>query len=394
MKKIFTLFTAALIGLCAYAQSCPTRMEMHLLNGEDPANVTFEFELAQNNSLNLAGFSFFVNVPFTMVDGEAVSVEYGDNGFMWKKALGNKYVTAQGYAPYILERLEEFLGVEPGTYTDEEKESMLGDLIDNISHVQSGTNQLIFFQTFKTNSCRFYPNHAGKVGMGKMDMSQLADGEYVFVIENNDYAVFSYSGGDEPSSLHFDDPVIMTLVKANGVVTEGNNTPEPPVEYSEFYVVGTFNGWNQTEEGGRIELVENADGTQYIGEVQLEDGAEFKIITPVEDGWKWFGGVDENQVGYFEINDNLLDQPIELIDGSNFKVVGDGKYTITVMQPATPEGRAVAEPLVMTVSKEATGISTIETDKADNRIFDLQGRELKSVPENGVYIQNGKKYVK
>ena len=367
---------------------------MHLLNGEDPANVTFEFELAQNNSLNLAGFSFFVNVPFTMVDGEAVSVEYGDNGFMWKKALGNKYVTAQGYAPYILERLEEFLGVEPGTYTDEEKESMLGDLIDNISHVQSGTNQLIFFQTFKTNSCRFYPNHAGKVGMGKMDMSQLADGEYVFVIENNDYAVFSYSGGDEPSSLHFDDPVIMTLVKANGVVTEGNNTPEPPVEYSEFYVVGTFNGWNQTEEGGRIELVENADGTQYIGEVQLEDGAEFKIITPVEDGWKWFGGVDENQVGYFEINDNLLDQPIELIDGSNFKVVGDGKYTITVMQPATPEGRAVAEPLVMTVSKEATGISTIETDKADNRIFDLQGRELKSVPENGVYIQNGKKYVK
>ena len=45
--------------------------------------------------------------------------------------------------------------------------------------------------------------------------------------------------------------------------------------------------------------------------------------------------------------------------------------------------------------KVNTAISTINTDKAvDNRIFDLQGRELQSVPEHGIYIQNGKKYVK
>ena len=45
--------------------------------------------------------------------------------------------------------------------------------------------------------------------------------------------------------------------------------------------------------------------------------------------------------------------------------------------------------------EDLTGISTISTDKnVDNRIFDLQGRELQSVPEHGIYIQNGKKYVK
>ena len=49
----------------------------------------------------------------------------------------------------------------------------------------------------------------------------------------------------------------------------------------------------------------------------------------------------------------------------------------------------------MTDEKPTTAISTISTDKnVDNRIFDLQGRELQSVPEHGIYIQNGKKYVK
>ena len=47
------------------------------------------------------------------------------------------------------------------------------------------------------------------------------------------------------------------------------------------------------------------------------------------------------------------------------------------------------------VTQVVDAISTINTDKAvDNRIFDIQGRELQSVPEHGIYIQNGKKYVK
>jgi len=41
-----------------------------------------------------------------------------------------------------------------------------------------------------------------------------------------------------------------------------------------------------------------------------------------------------------------------------------------------------------------TGISYLYNDNGDNRIYDLQGRELKSIPEQGVFIINGKKYVK
>ena len=165
-------------------------------------------------------------------------------------------------------------------------------------------------------------------------------------------------------------------------------------EISELYVVGSFNGWNQTAEGGRIELVENEDGTEYTGQVELEAGAEFKVITFDANGNTiWFGGIDETQSGHFLINAGLLGVDINLIDGANFMVEDAGKYNITVMEPV--DDRALQEPLVMIVTKEATAISTVGVDtKADNRIFDIMGRELKSVPENGIYIQNGKKYVK
>lgn len=60
------------------------------------------------------------------------------------------------------------------------------------------------------------------------------------------------------------------------------------------------------------------------------------------------------------------------------------------------EGNTVTEKsrVPATFAPEYSGISTVAADKADSRIFDLQGRELKSIPEHGVYIQNGKKYVK
>ena len=172
---------------------------------------------------------------------------------------------------------------------------------------------------------------------------------------------------------------------------EGGTVPT----IDELYLVGSFNGWDWQNEAGRLPFELENDVFTVV--INFEDGDEFKLITPDEtstNGWRWFGGLDENNVGYFEINDNLLDQPIELIDGANFKIDKGGKYIITVTQLTTADGKAVAEPLVMTVSKEATGISTIAADRTDSRIFDLQGRELKSVPEHGIYIQGGKKHVK
>lgn len=177
--------------------------------------------------------------------------------------------------------------------------------------------------------------------------------------------------------------LVFTTLPEGGVV--------PTID--ELYLVGSFNGWNWQNEEGRVPMAFENDA--FSVEIDLEDGAEFKLITPDEtsgNGWKWFGGVDENNVGYFEINDNLLDQPIELVDGANFKVASAGKYTITVTQFT---GRGLAEPLVMTVSKEATGISTVAAEQRnDNAWYNLQGIKLNDIPTApGIYINNGKKVV-
>ena len=179
--------------------------------------------------------------------------------------------------------------------------------------------------------------------------------------------------------------VVFTTLPEGGVV--------PTID--ELYLVGSFNGWNWQNEEGRVPMT--FENEAFTTEIELEDGAEFKLITPDEtsaNGWKWFGGVDENNVGYFEINENLLDQAIELVDGANFKIAGAGKYIISVMQPETL-GKGLTEPLVMTVSKEATGISTVGVDnKTDNAYYNLLGVKFNTVPTvPGIYIHNGHKVV-
>ncbi len=58
MKKVFTLFAAALLGLCAFAQEgpCPSRLYFEPAADEQPANnATFLLKLV-NSSENLNGF--------------------------------------------------------------------------------------------------------------------------------------------------------------------------------------------------------------------------------------------------------------------------------------------------------------------------------------------------
>ena len=108
-----------------------------------------------------------------------------------------------------------------------------------------------------------------------------------------------------------------------------------------FYLVGTFNEWSQ--QTGMLEFVDNEGVLET--EAELEAGAEFKVITPNGDGWTWYGGQDDNGVGYFLINDGLMNTPITLIDGANFRLEKAGKYTfqldptamtLTVVPEAAP----------------------------------------------------------
>ena len=49
---------------------------------------------------------------------------------------------------------------------------------------------------------------------------------------------------------------------------------------------------------------------------------------------------------------------------------------------------------VQFVYKKHTGIDGVWAEQQNGKCYDLQGRELQAIPERGIYIQNGKKYVK
>ena len=102
------------------------------------------------------------------------------------------------------------------------------------------------------------------------------------------------------------------------------------IEPTEFYLVGTFNNWSQAGDGGR--LVFTATDTEGVYEAQgtLEDNAEFKVITPNGDGWTWYGGQDANGVGYFLIDSELLNTPLAMVDGANFRIENGGEYTFSI----------------------------------------------------------------
>ena len=152
-----------------------------------------------------------------------------------------------------------------------------------------------------------------------------------------------------------------------------------------YYLVGSFNGWNQNEDGGRI-----AFDYENRATVELEENGEFKIITPAEDGgWTWLGGVDENNVGYFLITPELMSYSLDLVEGANFRVQEAGVYHINLVWD-----RALPSHIVVTRA-ETTAINTIAADnKADNKWYNLQGQMFNNVPSApGIYIHNGKKAI-
>ena len=228
---------------------------------------------------------------------------------------------------------------------------------------------------------------------------------------NIDNVTITYGGGVEPGewitvenvespyTITGLDPETKYEVQVQGIVEDKSTTEWTPSVffttladqggYDEFYVVGTFNDWNQTETGGRIELAENEEGN-YVGTVELEAGAQFKVITFAEDGSTiWFGGIDETQAGFFLITPELLDVDIQLIDGSNFRIEEAGTYSITVKEL----GRGLNEPLVMVVDK-ITGIDNITVDNQSNEWYNLNGQKLNGKPVTpGIYINGNKKVI-
>ena len=162
---------------------------------------------------------------------------------------------------------------------------------------------------------------------------------------------------------------------------------EVPVEEG-FFLVGDFNDWNQTAEGGRIEFVEDK-----AENVEFEAGAEFKVITFDENGTVWFGGQDDNNVGYFLINNDLMGVNINTIQGDNgrnFRIEEAGTYNIELAVVRDFDGG-----VIMTVTKaNPDAINTVGVDSKDNAYYNLLGVKFNSMPTTpGIYIHNGKKVI-
>ena len=163
-----------------------------------------------------------------------------------------------------------------------------------------------------------------------------------------------------------------------------------PVEPEDgFFLVGTFNEWNQTAEGGRLAF----DEYDKIEGVELEAGAEFKVIAFDEDGTIWFGGQDDNNAGFFLINNDLLGVGLHCVEGesgANFRVEEAGTYNIKLSVLREFNGA-----VYMTVTKEnPSAISTIAADNQSNEWYNLNGQKLNGKPvAPGIYINGGKKVI-
>ncbi len=226
MKKIFTLFAAAMMGVCAFAQmpeTCPSELGLKLLNGDDPTQVEVELTVI-NSSLNLNGFNTELEL---------------DNSNVAFKKVSRKAFTAAGYADVILARLEDA--------TDEEREELLLEFCDVQSNIKQSGN-LVIIELLKTNECRFFPVLEEHTAVGKFWMDwtgalEAKDGEDVPSVKLAAPAIpsrysFSYTGGVEGTRAW---------------------TPEAPLEYTLYLVDGKVTDEKPTTAISTINTDQNVD---------------------------------------------------------------------------------------------------------------------------------------
>ena len=213
MKKIFTLFAIAMMGVCAFAQEeygpCPSTMELKLLTATNPANVGIELMLT-NSSLNLNGF----NMEVERAEGS--------------ESIAFKNFSATNYANVILQRLEGTVEVEdPDTgdmVTVEVTDAIRKQVLNSYCDVKwskktrtDGKEVFVMIEILTKNECRFFPvlETATAIGRMNIDMSACEDGTYNLIAPKTPQGLsYSYTQGPEPlQSWTTDVPVEITLQK-------------------------------------------------------------------------------------------------------------------------------------------------------------------------------------
>ena len=138
---------------------------------------------------------------------------------------------------------------------------------------------------------------------------------------------------------------------------------------------------------------EDVDGVLTASDVELEAGAEFKVIVPNGDDWTWLGGIDENQAGFFLVTGEMTTNgdDLSLVDGSNFRMEEGGTYKLEILENQLDKASSYA---LRVTKSQPEAIETVATDKQDNTWYNLQGVKFNGMPSvPGIYINGGKKVI-
>lgn len=97
-----------------------------------------------------------------------------------------------------------------------------------------------------------------------------------------------------------------------------------------MYIIGTFNNWDQNTQ----EAMTAGENNTWTITKTLEAASEFKFRDELG---TWYGGQDDNNVGYFEIKKEMVtgNTPITMVDGANFMIPVAGTWTFTVTRGDT-----------------------------------------------------------
>ena len=221
MKKFFTLFAAALMGVCAFAQmpeTCPSELGLQVKNGAQTNMTNARIQLTlSNSSLNLNGFN-------TELECENENVTF-------------KTFSATNYANVILARGEGTTEIEdPDTgdmieveITDAIRKQMLNSKCDVKYNVKENGN-LVIIELLSTNDCRFFPVLEEKTAIGEFGIAWTPTakaGEEATLLAPaipSRYS-FAYTGGVEGTRAWTPDaPLSITLVNDGTQITEKVNT--------------------------------------------------------------------------------------------------------------------------------------------------------------------------
>ena len=136
---------------------------------------------------------------------------------------------------------------------------------------------------------------------------------------------------------------------------------------------------------GSYNFVYTTDNSEFTGENKLK-GTFYDSYITAEDGYKYFIlAAPSAKVGLYEIDN-------EYGNGTQFKNNANKVYL-----PILESNASGVNGFSLRISDGATGVEEVvgNTDcAAPEGIYDLSGRRVKEITESGIYIVNGKKYIK